>query len=501
MHAGTASHREVCRFAGMSVFCQPLTSFSHHSSFQYMALHSNNPAPKSGSAIDRIWGTALISLLLPLMIGCQLYSPSPLNPTGHAQDWHERRPSDEKIIDFARRLEASAPRSVQFNPSDGLTLAEAEIVALVYNPDLRLARLKADVAKASAQYAGRWDDPELSIDVLKVTESVPHPWVVGSSLSLTIPVSGRLEVEKARAEAFKHAELARVSEEEWKIIITLCESWLTWSADLIRLQESESMLKSLDGFVTTTSQLEDVGEMPRTESALFKIEHETRKSDVARLRGKVKEGEQEIRSVLGISPTAPVTFIPTMAVPRSGKSRDLSITNPTLVRLQNEYEVAELTLLREIRKQFPDLEIGPSFEDDQGQSKIGVVGAIPIPILNSNKGGIAAARAEREVARAAFETELERQEGRHAVLEAQLEGTQARRRSMEKDVVPLVDSQMQDARQLLELGEGGSLVILESIVRAHTTRLDLVEARLEESHAANQIRSVHGPDRLSAKTK
>lgn len=435
------------------------------------------------------------------LTGCQVYESSPLDPAAHAGAWSDRSPSDEKVVEFARRIETKAPRSVRFNPGDGLTLAEGEVVALVYNPDLRVARLKAGVAQATAEYAGRWDDPELSIDVLKVTESVPHPWVVGSALSLTIPISGRLAVEKSRAEAALHSELARVAEKEWRTLRDLREAWLTWSADQLRLQETERIFGSLDSVVETTGKLAESGELPRTESALFKIEQESRKSDMARLRGRVKEGEQEIRSLMGISPTAPASLVPMLAS-SSGKSRGkLEESNPTLIRMRSDYEVAELTLLREIRKQYPDLQLGPNFEDDQAQSKIGVVGAIPIPILNSNKGGIAAAKAAREVARATFETEIERTEGRLAAMRARLDGARALRQSLDSNVVPLVDRQIEDARSLLELGEGGSLVLLESHVRAHEAKLDLIEVRLEESTTQNEIRHLIGPDRLVASTK
>ncbi|MFM2198661.1 MAG: hypothetical protein RLZZ505_2093 [Verrucomicrobiota bacterium] len=462
---------------------------------------SNNIPPKTVRRLLRAGATFSISVSVAALTGCQSYQPSPLDSSGQAGAWRERSPSDEKVRDFARRLETTAPKSVSFNPADGLTMAEGEVVALIYNPDLRVARLKAGVAQATAEHAGRWDDPELSIDVLKVTQSVPNPWIVGSALSLTIPISGRLAVEKSRANAELHSELARVAEEEWKTLRDLRKAWLTWSADKLRLEQAERIVGSLDSVVETTGKLAEAGELPRTESALFKIEQESRKADIARLRGRVKEGEQEIRSLMGISPNAPASMTPTLAAPSGKDSGKLPDTNPTLIRLNSDYEVAELTLLREIRKQYPDLELGPNFEDDQGQSKIGVIGAIPIPIFNSNKGGIAAARAEREVARAAYETELERTEGRLAAMRARLDGARSRRQSLDSNVVPLVDRQIDDARNVLELGEGDSLVLLESLVRAHEAKLDLIEARLEESDTQNEIRHLLGPDRIAASTK
>lgn len=437
---------------------------------------------------------------MAVLTSCQLYKPSPLNPSSHLESWRLRGLPDEKVRDFAKRLQSNPSGTTTFHSADGLDLAEAELVALVFNPDLRVARLKAGVAKADVMHAGRWDDPALGIDVLKVTDSVPEPWILSSSLSLTIPISGRLAVEKKRAKAKLHAELSRVAEDEWQTLHDLRHAWLEWSANHMRVKEAQRLVDSLETIVETTGKLTQSGELPRTESALFKIEQESRRAKLARLRGLVKQGEAEIRALMGISPTAPVNLIASLAGNEGKKRNTLEANNPTLVRLRNEYEVSELALLREIRKQYPDIEIGPQFEEDQGQSRLGIIGGIPLPILNSNKRGIAVARAERELARAAFETELERMEGKLAAVQARLAGVRSQRASIDSNLVPLVDQQLEDARKLLDLGEGNSLVLLESLVRAHEAKLELIEARLEESAAQNKIRQIYGPDILKAKT-
>jgi hypothetical protein len=86
-------------------------------------------------------------------------------------------------------------------------------------------------------------------------------------------------------------------------------------------------------------------------------------------------------------------------------------------------------------------------------------------------------------------------------MRARLEGARSRRQSIDSNVVPLVDRQIDDARQVLEIGEGDSLVLLESLVRAHEAKLDLIEARFEESDTQNEIRHLLGPDRIAASTK
>ena len=459
-------------------------------------IYYQNDAP------SLLWRTALrlgvpfalgVSALL-FFAGCQTYQPEALSRPVHMQEWEAREPSGESVQKFAKRLGETTSYKRAFDASDGLSLGEGETVALVFNPDLRVARLRAGVAEATAEYAGLWDDPSLSIDVLNVTSNVPDPWIIGSALSFTIPISGRLRVEKARAEAAKYAELERVAEAEWKVLRDVAEEWFSWSAQRHQLQQTEAILKELDSVVGSTSRLAREGELPKTEAALFTIERASRQAERDRLRGAVEESEQQLRSLMGLSPKASFQMVSTLSA-RMGDSgaKEPNEGNPTLARLRREYEVSEQTLLREIKKQYPDLTFGPQGESDQGQSRIGFIGAIPIPILNSNKGGIAEARAEREVARAVYETELEKMVGRLAALHSRLDAIGNRRATINKNLVPLVDRQVSDANRLLSLGEGSSLVLLESLLRSYEAKLQLIEIQLDEARVRNEIRYLVGP--------
>jgi len=434
-----------------------------------------------------------VSALL-FLTGCQTYQPEALCRPAHREEWEAREPSSESVRKYAKRLGETTSYDRAFDTSDGLSLGEGETVALVFNPDLRVARLRAGVAEATAEYAGLWDDPELSIDVLNITSSVPSPWVAVSALAFTIPVSGRLRVEKARAEAAMYAELERVAESEWKVLRDVADGWLSWSAQGHRLQETDAILKELKSVVRSTSRLAEEGELTKTEATLFTIEQASRRAERDRLRGEVAESEQQLRSIMGLSPKASLHMVPTMsagAIP-SGMEEP-NDGNPTLVRLRHEYDVAEQTLLREIKKQFPDIVFGPQGETDQGQSRIGFIGAIPIPILNSNKGGIAEARVEREIARAVYETEYEKMVGRLAALHARLDAIGDRRATINNTLVPLVDRQVADAERLLALGEDGSLVLLESLLRSYEAKLQFVDIQLEEARVKNEIRYLVGP--------
>lgn len=442
-------------------------------------------------------------MLLAFSGGCRSYEAAPLDPPAHSEAWRARTPFDEPVREFAERIAlARGEESTAFDPSDGLSLSEAELVALVYNPDLRLARLRAGVAAATAEHAGLWDDPEFTIDVLRITESVSNPWVITPGLAITIPISGRLEAEKSRADAAMRAELSGIVEDEWRIRRDLAIAWSEWSAARLRLEEQQRLLDSIGSMVATADRLAGVGEIPRTEASLFAIERAQRGYQRRRLAGEVDEAEQRVRAIMGLSPDAPLAFVPSLApgvVPGDAPGEAQSAWNhPALARLREEYEVAERTLLREIRKQYPDLTIGPLYESDEGQSRVGFLGAIPIPIFNANRQGIAEAEALREVARAAFETEYERLIGATAAAKARALALRDEREHIVDEIIPLIDRQLVDARRLLELGEGGSLVLLESIVRSHDTKMHLINVRLDESRTNAVLRYLtDAPARLN----
>lgn len=434
---------------------------------------------------------------IALLAGCQSYTPRPLNHGEHISTWKSRLPSDESVRSFVEQLEQSGDlRASSFDVEDGISLPEAELIALVFHPELRLARLRADVALATADNAGLWDDPGLSFDVLNVIDSVSSPWILSSGLAFTVPVSGRLGVERDRSRASHDAALLRVAESEWLIRYRVRRAWLEWSAANIEVEEQQRLLDSIASLAASTSRLADAGEMSQTEAGLFAIEHSIRANELLALSGMVGAHEQELRSLMGLAPDAPVQLDPTLDPPplvTEDADASLPESNPTLIRLIREYEVAEHTLKQEVGKQYPDLTVGPLVESDQGQSRIGFLGALPLPLLNANKQGIAEATAMREVARAAVETAHEQLLGSIAHTKSRAATTQQQREQLVTKIVPLVDKQVQTARQLLELGEGGGLVLLESMLRAHETKIRLVEARLNEALLRAELSYLYGP--------
>lgn len=438
-----------------------------------------------------------VIVVVALVAGCQSYQRRPLDLRAHHQAWLERSAAHESVTAFAERLAADAPDE-PFDPADGLSSREGEIVALVFNPDLRLARLRAGVALASAEHAGVWDDPEFAFEVERIIESVPEPWALAASVGFTLPVSGRLAVEADRAEAAHRAELRRVAAREWQVRLAVRSAWLAWSAQRQRVELLHQLLEQFEPLLSITDRLEAAGELSRAEARLLRIERATRASALRVAEMEAGQMELELKALMGLAPPAPASLLPeplamAQPTPENDGHEALVARNPELGALRADYEVAEQALRLEIRGQYPDIVIGPGAGIEDGEERVLLGLALPIPLWNRNQRAVAVATAERALAAAAVETELERLSGLLAMARLQREAAEAQRRALEEEIIPMVEQQDAETRRIAELGEVDTFLLLENLTRLHETKSALIDARLAEARAELRIVELIGP--------
>lgn len=442
---------------------------------------------------------AIALLLSTGLAGCQSYQPLELNPEAHEREWAERTADDDRVRAYADQLATLNPdNDATFNPADGLTLREAELVALVYNPRLRAARLRAKVPLLGAKEAGRWEDPELDIDLLRIAESVSQPWILGTSLSFTIPISGRLEVEKDVAIAEADVELRRVLLSEWTLLSELRAAWVRWTTSTQRIALLEDYISQLDRVIDLARAQREAKRIGAPELRVLELEQVTRLGELDTLRIEVERRELAVKALLGLTPKAPVDLqaaLPLHLAEVDDETRQsyLREHNLELTVARAEYEVADHAFRLEIRKQYPDLVLGPAYEREEGLDRIGIVLSIPIPILNQNRRGIAEARAARNAAKVSFESEYERLVADLSQAELGVRAAQTRSAYLEERVAPMVDQQMKDLQRLAELGDLDVLVILDAVTRTLDTKEQVLEARADEAIALNELRTLLRP--------
>jgi outer membrane protein, heavy metal efflux system len=439
------------------------------------------------------------------LAGCQSYERRPLDLSDTRSAWLARSAGDESVRAFADRLSAASLGASAFDPADGLTLAEAEVVTLVFNPDLRQARLEAGVSAAGAEFAGLWQDPILGVDLERIVSGAngANPWVGGGTLGITVPLSGRLEAAKSRADAHAKAELERVAAREWATRSSLRELWVEWSAAGMRSQIARDLVTKLRDVAELAARQEQAGSMSKLDARLFRVELARREADLLAYDARLTELELQLRSMLGLPPSAALVLVPAVvystSLVESGTNQStellaaLEVSSPELMAVRSQYEVAEQSLREQVRKQYPDLVIGPGYGRDQGDDRVLLGVQLPLPLWNRNQQGVAEASAAREAARARFETTYQHLATRLAIALVRYQSGKSQREAVETTVVPLADEQETDARRVASLGRVDPLLLLESLKTQHEARLRLIDARAAESIGAVRVAELVGP--------
>lgn len=433
----------------------------------------------------------LVALCLACVVaGCQSYAPKPLDDAAHTREWEGRDVGGQSVRDFAAALAKRDKQVRAYNPADGLDLAEAEIVTLFFNARLRTARLQAGAALAGAQNAGEWENPELNISAGLILDSISNPWMASAGLEFTIPISGRKGVEKDLAFAQHSAKWREVIALEWQVIGELRALWRERAATSEAVALLTEHVAALEDVGKRAADLAKAGELPRTDARVFEIELLLSRVELAEQQALGREQEIAILGLLGLVPSAPVKLHAALGAALTGGAiKDA----PRLNVLRAEYDVAEQNLRLEIRKQYPDLRIGPGYDIDEGQSTISLGFGIPIPIINLNREGIARARGEREAARAAYEGEVEAITIEAEITRKRLERVRASRQALVDQLAPLVDLQVKEASDRAKAGDFDALLMLEALKSHLEGKERVLQARLEEAKAIDTLNALTGP--------
>ncbi len=441
----------------------------------------------------------VLAALANIILGCQTYEPKPLDPEVSSQAWLTRSPASETVRDFAVRLaDSEGEVDHPFDPADGLTLREAEPVALVFNRKLRVARLEANVKRATSDFAGLWEDPIAGVGLERVVDSSSNPWSVAATIGITIPISGRLDAEKLVASADYFAVLQRIASDEWATRAALRELWLAWSAQVLRAELATELVIRLRDVADLAQRQHEAGVLSRIDARVFAVELASREADITSAVARAAELELQIRDILGLPPGAVVTLVPALGfAPRvtdpAGLSVAMAAGNAELAAVRSAYAVAEEALNLEIREQYPDLIVGPGYTNEFGDSRVVLGLALPIPLWNRNQQGVAEAVADREVARAKFETTQEHLASLLAVAFTRYTAGRSVREIVELSVVPLADLQDAEVRRVAELGRFDPLLVLAAIQAQYSAKLQLTDAREGESIGAVRLDELIGP--------
>ncbi len=427
--------------------------------------------------------------------GCHSYAPAPVDLAAHARAFAARLGDAGAMLGKTPAAADAAP----FDLGDGIDRREAWLLAVWFHPECRLARRRAGVAEVVRDEAGRWVDPSLDLDAARILETVPHPWLLAAQVGLTLPLTGRLQAERDLADAGHGAALVAARAVEADVVQRIDAAFAHWTAERRRRDLLVELCDRLRELEAIAGRLATAGERTQQEARAFTLERLLRAAELVQAEHAVAGRELALKRLLGLHPSAAVTFapdpLPPLRVATAAERQRRLFDGPQLALLQHAHEQAERALALEVDRQWPDLVLRPGYQEEDAQPRLALGLSLPLPLFAGNTPAIRRAEAEREAAAEALRGRSEEVVHALAAAELQLEAAERQRDLVRHELVPLAQQQVADVRRLAELGQLEPLLMLDALVRAHTAGLQAIAADLAAADATIAINQLfwHAP--------
>ena len=349
----------------------------------------------------RAWpGLRHAAIVLPLAIAaCATYSPQPL-------DTRVPAPMDVQAIPVdSARMPLPELRTHRFDPSDGFDITEVAMLAVANNPDLRLARDDAHIARAQAFAAGLLPDPQIALSQANPTRDVPGSNIQSFGFGVTYDVLSLLRHSSDTASA--HATQTKAELDLlWKEWQTVAQARLLFVRNVFGQRNLAVLEEEQALFVDRQARLQrafDAGNVTTDAIATNYTDVTSSQQKIDDVQRKLAQNRHDLNTLLGLAPSTHLKLVGDADVPMVDAAKvralmaDLPRRRPDLVELEAGYRSEEAKYRSAILAQFPVLNVGFNrARDTSGIYSQGFALALSLPILNWSRGNIAIEKATRK---------------------------------------------------------------------------------------------------------
>ena len=352
--------------------------------------------------------TSLASLLLALA-GCASYTPHPLAAAP------DSAPALRQLRVDARSIPLPRLAAEHVDLDRPLPMSAVAALAVLNNPQLRVARDRLGVARAQAFAAGLLPDPRFS-----TSHDFPGNSAGATSTAFSYGLDfdlGRLLTRPA-AQAAARAHVRSVNLEllwqEWQ---TASQAQLLY-VRLVGLRARARLLGSELALARMRLQRSRAavaaGDLPRTDAdaQLVRLQALRQRRDAQqRLRVQL---QAQLHSLLGLAPAVPLRLAGLPRLPAGGEQqvRDalarIADIRPDLLALRAGYDSQQQKLREAVISQFPSVSVGfTRARDTTDVNTVGFGVSFNLPLFNGSRGRIAVQRATRRELRDAYQIRLD----------------------------------------------------------------------------------------------
>jgi len=366
-------------------------------------MRINNEANIKISCKYLIFILSIISLS-----GCISFHPVCLSPDKNAARLEAQTLDSPELRRF---IETSRGKQFSEWPLHSWDYTNLFMAAVFYHPELSLARAQLSSAKAGRITAGERPNPTISlVPGYDTTSSGISPWFPGMSIDFPLETAGKRSHRMNAASNLTESARLNVISMAWNVRSNVRRCML----DLYAHHETEILLKHQkeiqSNIVDIMKLRKQAGDISTFDVNQTQITLDTIRS--ARQENSIQEAQARVR--LANSLGLPVGTLKNIVIDfsifgsslpefdlQAARKQAVSNRSDVLIAL-SDFEASQCALQLEIAKQYPDINIGPGYQFDQGDNKWTIGIAFSLPVFNRNRGSIAEANAKREEAIARF---------------------------------------------------------------------------------------------------
>ncbi len=349
---------------------------------------------------------AFLLLVVVLVTGCASYKyrAAPISTQALAQSLQARSLDDPDLRSWMEQAADTQPASW---PLEAWNLNALTLAAFYFNPDLDVARANAAAAEAAITTAAMKPNPSVSVGPGYESGS-QGPLTMAFSFSLPIETAGKRGYRIANATHISLASRIQLAQTAW-IVRSRVRSALV---DTLFAAQSAELLRKEEALRTTYVDLTErqfrAGEIPLPDVTTARIDLTTLRQTFSVAEGQVHTTHAALAAAIGIPesgldgktlawPDADRPPTPASLPPQS--MRGAAVQNRLDVqRALEQYRAAQSDLQLQVARQYPDIDLGPGYNYEEGANFIALSLSTVLPLRNRNQGPIAEAEAQRKVA-------------------------------------------------------------------------------------------------------
>jgi cobalt-zinc-cadmium efflux system outer membrane protein len=357
--------------------------------------------------MNSVFGRLVLVVLaiLPLAsCGVQRYHAAPLVPAETASIFSARNLDDSGLQAF---VEKNSGEPIPSWPPKVWDLQSLSLTALYFSPDMQAARARLAEAKAAMVTAGARPNP-----VFDLVPGIPSPYLLTLDFAVPLETKGKRGYRLRSARSLDEAARFDLGDTAWRVHSGVRKALL----DHLLASRSLELLHSEEQIRTEQVKLLQerfvVGDIPRPELDLARIELSKTHLSIRTLEGQMGETKAALAAAMGISVAGlqGIEFAwSDLDSPPSAQSfapqeiqREAVLDRLDIRRSLAQYAAAESDLQLEIAKQYPDVQIGPGYTYEERDNFFTLGLSVTLPLFNRNQGPIAEAEAKRREAAAMF---------------------------------------------------------------------------------------------------